>query len=72
MDETVRRKVIRVSWSEWLSSRSAKRAALESRGLSSPSRRSTARPEARAAAYKIFQKSPCAPYALFGIVQMLA
>ena len=52
MDKTARREVIRISWDEWLSSRSAKRAALESRGLASPSRRSTARPEARAAAEK--------------------
>ncbi len=52
MGEALRNRVIRLTWKEWLASRSAKRAALESRGLASPSRRSTARPEARAAAAK--------------------
>ena len=53
MDNTARYKVIRLSWNEWLASRPAKRAALESHGLASSSRRSTARPEARAAAAKL-------------------
>lgn len=47
--------IIRLSWDEWLASRAAKRAALEAKGLSAPSRRSTARPEARAAAERILR-----------------
>ena len=42
-------KVIRTSWEDWRSRRAAKRSALEKKGLSTPSRRSTARPETRAA-----------------------
>ena len=42
-------RVIRMTWDEWRASRAAKRAALAEKGLSAPSRRTTARPEARAA-----------------------
>ena len=40
MSESASR-IIRLSWDEWLASRAAKRAALEAKGLSFPSRRST-------------------------------
>ncbi len=48
-------RIIRMSWDEWLASRAAKKAALEAKGLSAPSRRSTARPEARAAAERMLR-----------------
>ena len=48
-------RIIRLSWDEWLASRAAKKAALKAKGLSAPSRRSTARPEARAAAERILR-----------------
>ena len=48
-------RIIRLSWDKWLASRAAKKAALEAKGLSAPSRRSTARPEARAAAERILR-----------------
>ena len=48
-------RIIRLSWDEWLASRAAKKAALEAKGLSAPSRRSTARPEARAASERILR-----------------
>lgn len=48
-------RIIRLSWDAWQASRAAKRAALESKGLLAPSRRLTARPEARAAAKRILQ-----------------
>ena len=54
MSESASR-IIRLSWDEWLASRAAKRAALEAKALSFPSRRSTARPEARATAERILQ-----------------
>ena len=41
--------VIRMTWDEWCASRAAKRAVLEKNGLAAPSRRTTARPEAREA-----------------------
>lgn len=43
------RRVVRMTWDEWRESRAAKRAALAAKGLSVPSRRTMARPEARAA-----------------------
>ena len=45
--------VIRLTWKEWQDGRQAKKAALVSKGLSAPSRRTTARPEARAALERI-------------------
>ena len=45
MADAAERKVIRMTWNEWRASR----AALAEKGLSAPSRRTTARPEARAA-----------------------
>ena len=42
-------RVIRMTWDEWRASRGAKRAALEKMGLATLSRRTTSRPEARAA-----------------------
>ena len=48
-------RIIRLSWDAWLASRATKRAALEAKGLSAPSRRSTARPEARAAAERMLR-----------------
>lgn len=42
-------KVIRLTWEEWRAGRAAKRAALAAKGLADPCRRTTARPEARAA-----------------------
>ena len=41
------RRVIRLSWDEWMAGRAAKRAALAAHGLSGESRRASARPEAR-------------------------
>ena len=49
MADPSKRKVIRMTWDEWRASRAAKRAALAEKGLAAPSRRTTARPEARAA-----------------------
>ena len=49
MDDAAERKAIRMTWDEWRASRTAKRTALAEKGLSAPSRRTTARPEARAA-----------------------
>ena len=37
-------RVIRLSWTEWQATRVAKKTALESKGLSAPSRRTTAKP----------------------------
>ena len=42
-------RTIKLSWEEWKQGRNAKRAALSAHGLSSESRRTTARPEARQA-----------------------
>lgn len=49
MADAAERKVIRMTWNEWRALRAAKRAALAKKGLAAPSRRTTARPEARAA-----------------------
>lgn len=49
MADSTEREVVRMTWDEWLASRAAKRAALEAKGLAAPSRRATARPEAREA-----------------------
>jgi hypothetical protein len=46
-------RVIRLSWEEWQSARRSKRVALEARGLAAPSRRTTSKPEARAALARI-------------------
>ena len=46
-------RVIRLSWTEWQATRVAKKTALESKGLSAPSRRTTAKPEARSALVRI-------------------
>ena len=46
-------RVIRLSWTEWQATRVAKKTALESKGLSAPSRRTTAKPEARFALVRI-------------------
>ena len=49
MLERATSRVIRLSWKEWQEGRQAKKATLAAKGLSAPSRRTTARPEARAA-----------------------
>ena len=49
MADAAERKVVRMTWDEWRASRAAKRAALAEKGLAEPSRRTTARPEAREA-----------------------
>ena len=51
--------VIRLTWREWRESRDARRKALTSRGLSSPCRRTSAKPKALAAAESILRKAPC-------------
>ena len=53
MSELVSSRVIRLSWKEWQEGRQAKKAALAAKGLSAPSRRTTARTEARAALERI-------------------
>ena len=50
-------RIIRLSWEDWLASRAAKRAALAAKGLSTPSRRETAKREARAALGRILRKN---------------
>ena len=52
------RRVIRMTWDEWRASRAAKRAALAEKGLDAPSRRTTARVEARAA-LRAFTAATC-------------
>ena len=49
MVDGTEREVVRMTWDEWLASRAAKRAALAAKNLAAPSRRATARPEARRA-----------------------
>lgn len=49
MADGTEREVVRMTWDEWLASRAAKRAALAAKNLDAPSRRTTARPEARRA-----------------------
>ena len=49
MADRAESRVIRMTWGEWRASRGAKRVALEKKGLATLSRRTTARPEARAA-----------------------
>ena len=53
MPDRLSNQVIRLTWKEWQDGRQAKKAALVSKGLSAPSRRTTARPEARAALERI-------------------
>lgn len=52
------RRVIRMTWDEWRASRAAKRAALAEKDLAVPSRRTTARAEARAA-LRAFTAATC-------------
>ena len=49
MADRAESRVIRMTWDEWRASRGAKRAALEKKGLATLSRRTTSRPESRAA-----------------------
>ena len=56
MPDTTSR-IIRLSWEDWQASRAVKRAALEAKGLLAPSRRTTAKTEARAALGRILQKN---------------
>lgn len=50
-------RVIRLSWEDWQASRAIKKAALAAKGLSAPSRRTTAKTEARAALGRFLQKN---------------
>lgn len=50
-------RIIRLSWEDWQASRAIKKAALAAKGLSAPSRRTTAKIEARAALGRILQKN---------------
>ena len=52
------RRVIRMTWDEWRASRAVKRAAFAEKGLAAPSRRATARVEARAA-LRAFTAATC-------------
>ena len=54
----VAKPVIRLTWKEWQASRGARRMALAARGLDAPCRRTTARPEALAAARRIDASKP--------------
>lgn len=56
MPDTTSR-IIRLSWEDWQASRAIKKAALAAKGLSAPSRRTTAKREARAALGRILQKN---------------
>jgi hypothetical protein len=56
MPETTSR-IIRLSWEDWQASRAVKRAILVAKGLSAPSRRTTAKREARAALGRILRKN---------------
>ena len=51
-DATLR--IIRLTWEDWQASRAIRKAALAAKGLSAPSRRTTAKPEARAALGRFF------------------
>ena len=59
MADAAERKVVRMTWDEWRASRAAKRAALAEKGLAEPSRRTTARPEAREALH-VLENELCA------------
>lgn len=48
MPDTTSR-IIRLTWEDWQASRAVKREALEAKGLSDPTRRTTANREARSA-----------------------
>ena len=50
-------RIIRLSWEDWQAPRAIKKAALAAKGLSAPSRRTTAKTEARAALGHILQKN---------------
>lgn len=50
-------RIIRLSWEDWQASRAIKKAALAAKGLSAPSRRTTAKTEARAALGRFLQKN---------------
>ena len=54
-DATLR--IIRLTWEDWQASRAIRKAALAAKGLSAPSRRTTAKTEARAALGRILQKN---------------
>ena len=56
MPDTTSR-IIRLSWEDWQASRAIKKAALAAKGLSAPSRRTTAKIEARAALGRFLQKN---------------
>ena len=56
MPDTTSR-IIRLTWEDWQASRAVKREALEAKGLSAPTRRTTAKREARAALGHILQKT---------------
>ena len=57
MADGTEREVVRMTWDEWLASRAAKRAALAAKNLTAPSRRTTARPEAREALYAFMERN---------------
>ncbi len=56
MPDTTSR-IIRLTWEDWQASRAIKKGALAAKGLSAPSRRTTAKPKARAALGRILQKN---------------
>ena len=53
MADGTEREVVRMTWDEWLASR----AALAAKNLAAPSRRTTARPEAREALYAFMERN---------------
>ena len=55
MADSSEKEVIRITWDEWLASRTAKRAALAAKGRSTPSCRTTSRTAARRAAQEIIR-----------------
>jgi hypothetical protein len=57
IESTSTSRIIRLTWEDWQASRAIKKAALAAKGLSAPSRRTTAKIEARAALGRILQKN---------------
>jgi hypothetical protein len=57
IESTSTSRIIRLTWEDWQSSREIKKAAMAAKGLSAPSRRTTAKIEARAALGRILQKN---------------
>ena len=57
MPDTTTTRIIRLTWEDWQASRAIKKAALAAKGLSAPSRRTTAKTEARTALGRILQKN---------------